>query len=109
MTKEHKAKLKAGREARKARLAGQIIQIDKTWSVVRLDPMNWRILENGKLPDKRENFYGSLLAAFLDLPEKVVKTAFDNPNDSSKALAILKGLQERIPTVISSLNLPKGV
>ena len=94
LTEEHKKKLQAGRIARKAKLNGQVLQIDKTWSIVRFDPMNWRILENGKLPGDRENFYGTLLGAFLDLPEKAVKSAFDNQNDSSKVYALLKGLRE---------------
>jgi hypothetical protein len=93
MTPDHKAKLLAGKAARKTKLSGQLIQVNKTWSIKRLDSMNWQILENGKLPGKRVNYYGTLLAAFLDLPEKAIQSAFDNQNDSSKLLEVLKGLK----------------
>jgi hypothetical protein len=64
MNAEHKASIKAGRDAASAHYAQQTIKIDENWTIKRGDELNWQIFKKGKF----YGFYGSLQGAFMALP-----------------------------------------
>jgi hypothetical protein len=72
MTKDRLKKALATKKARKQEFAAQTIRIDNEWKIVRIDALNWQIRKNGKCPNNRENFYGTIIGAFYALPVKML-------------------------------------
>jgi hypothetical protein len=72
MSKPNINKMQAGKAAKKAEHASQVIKINDEWSVVRLDFYNWQIKQKGKKEPWDRWYYSSVKTALYGVFEKAL-------------------------------------
>jgi hypothetical protein len=65
-------KIKATLRAKAEKFKSQTIKVDETWSIVRLDELNWQIRHKDQRAPYDKWFFGTLRAALLALPDKML-------------------------------------
>jgi hypothetical protein len=96
-------KIKAAILARKQKFAAQTIQIDKDWSIIRLDEMNYQIKNRKRKEPFNRWYYGTLYAAFMALPGKML--AEEAKNSLQEVYRSYRGIVEAIERVLPASRL----
>jgi hypothetical protein len=95
MNKKLGAKIKAAKDAAKARRLSQTIAVDENWRIVRADALNWEIQYKGE----SKGYYGQLENALKALPAKLLhETAKNSLAEIQRSLeaireAVVKAIQ----------------
>jgi hypothetical protein len=65
-------KIKATLKAKAEKFKSPTIKVDENWSIVRLDELNWQIRYKDQRAPYDKWFFGTLRAAILSLPDKML-------------------------------------
>jgi hypothetical protein len=93
-------KIKATLKAKAEKFRSQTIKVDENWSIVRADELNWQIRHKDQRAPYNKWFFGTLRAALLALPDKMLgeeaKGTIDDVRRCYKGIceAVLNALRE---------------
>jgi hypothetical protein len=101
MTEQHKAKMVAGRQAQLAAWAGQTIEVDENWKVVRSDELNWEIQYKGRFYGYYSNIPQCFNALASKMLDEVAKGKLNEVVNAQNAICekISKALERKIEDI----------